>query len=357
VWDLVNSIATTEGIQQRLVLVPGQYRATTAVTGTLHIFNAMTYTVYYSNSLDVLPPDIWRVQDTLIGSSRVVTAEITDHSGLARVVLAYTTDNGVWQVVAMTSIPDTDLFTASLPDAASLIYFVQALDNAANVSVADYKAYYHGPGGGQVDTLPPVTTAHLTPAQPDGANGWYVSSPVMVTLTAVDDISGVAYTSYRLNSGDWLTYTTPLTITAVGTNTLLYRSVDVAGNMEVIQTVMIRIDQVQPESAVTNIPTTVEDGSIPISWTASDIGSGVDVVRLWVQFGQSGPWTMSSLSQSGNSGIFEFSPGQGAGTYCFSTQAVDVAGNTEAAPEGPGEHCVTYLAATNYTIYLPMVVK
>ncbi|NRF95610.1 hypothetical protein HQN89_32775 [Paenibacillus frigoriresistens] len=41
------------------------------------------------------------------------------------------------------------------------------------------------------DEQAPVTTASVSPAQPDGQNGSYVN-PVTVTLAATDNLSGVA---------------------------------------------------------------------------------------------------------------------------------------------------------------------
>ncbi|MCA9973289.1 MAG: hypothetical protein KC425_23885, partial [Anaerolineales bacterium] len=102
VWDLVNSVQTPAGPQQRLVVVPAQYRAASAVTGTLRLFSAMTYTVYYSNSVDTLPPSIWLVTDTVpVSGTRRVTAAVTDHAGVARVAIAYTDGAGIWRVADM----------------------------------------------------------------------------------------------------------------------------------------------------------------------------------------------------------------------------------------------------------------
>jgi hypothetical protein len=51
----------------------------------------------------------------------------------------------------------------------------------------------------------------VSPAQPDGQNGWYVN-PVTVTLAAIDHVSGVAETEYSLDNGNsWQLYTNPLT--------------------------------------------------------------------------------------------------------------------------------------------------
>ena len=50
------------------------------------------------------------------------------------------------------------------------------------------------------DTIPPSTTASLSPSSPDGNNGWYVSN-VVITLNAVDSDSGVNSTYYSIDGG------------------------------------------------------------------------------------------------------------------------------------------------------------
>ena len=74
---------------------------------------------------------------------------------------------------------------------------------------------------GGVDTTPPVTTCTTT-----GIN------PVTVTLTATDAGSGVNYTKYKLDAGAWTTYTVPFVVSESGDHTVLFYSVDFAGNIE-----------------------------------------------------------------------------------------------------------------------------
>lgn len=54
----------------------------------------------------------------------------------------------------------------------------------------------------QTDDTAPETFLNLSPADPDGQNGWY-RSPVNVTLTATDLESGVKSIFWRLDSGSW----------------------------------------------------------------------------------------------------------------------------------------------------------
>ena len=58
----------------------------------------------------------------------------------------------------------------------------------------------------KIDDTPPVTTAAIT--GPVGSNGWF-RGPVMVNLTATDNLSGVAGTAFSTNGGaTWTTGTT-----------------------------------------------------------------------------------------------------------------------------------------------------
>jgi hypothetical protein len=93
------------------------------------------------------------------------------------------------------------------------------------------------------DSAPPTTTISLTGTL--GENSWYISS-VIITLTAVDDMTGVDYTMYTLDSGGWTIYTTPFSVSDDMTHTIEYYSVDNVGNTEPVKSVDFKIDQVPP---------------------------------------------------------------------------------------------------------------
>ncbi|NOU89323.1 DNRLRE domain-containing protein [Paenibacillus sp. LMG 31460] len=100
------------------------------------------------------------------------------------------------------------------------------------------------------ETIAPVSTATVSPAQPDGQNGWYVL-PVTVSLSATDNLSGVASTEYSLDGGStWQQYTTPLTFEQDGQYKLSYRSTDLSGNVEAQQTATFHVDRTVPTAAV-----------------------------------------------------------------------------------------------------------
>ncbi len=93
------------------------------------------------------------------------------------------------------------------------------------------------------DTTPPTTTISFTGTL--GDNLWYIS-PVTITLTATDDVSGVDYTMYNLDSTGWTLYTNPFTVSEDMIHTIQYYSVDTIGNIETVKSAELKIDQEPP---------------------------------------------------------------------------------------------------------------
>ncbi|MGG3471578.1 hypothetical protein ABES02_29445, partial [Neobacillus pocheonensis] len=136
----------------------------------------------------------------------------------------------------------------------------------------------------QPDMAAPMTRASIEPGEPDGDSGWYTTD-VMVTLDASDNLSGVVRTEYRLNGGEWKTYGGAIAVASEGTNTLEYRSIDRAGNMEETHSVALLIDKTAP--TINIVPDRPElwppNGTmVPIKMTvnAADGISGIRSVTL-----------------------------------------------------------------------------
>jgi photosystem II stability/assembly factor-like uncharacterized protein len=87
-------------------------------------------------------------------------------------------------------------------------------------------------GGYPEDTVPPETNCTLAGTLEGGV---YISN-VTVTLSATDDSSGVATTTYKLDAGQWITYNEPFVVTADGSHLLHFYSIDNAGNSELEKT-------------------------------------------------------------------------------------------------------------------------
>jgi flagellar hook assembly protein FlgD len=98
-------------------------------------------------------------------------------------------------------------------------------------------------GSFTIDHTAPVTKAAISSTA--GRNGWSVS-PATVTLTATDARSGVASTWWRLGTGTAKRYGGSALVTADGTRSFGYRSVDRAGIREAWRTVVVKIDRTPP---------------------------------------------------------------------------------------------------------------
>lgn len=143
------------------------------------------------------------------------------------------------------------------------------------------------------DVAAPVTTASLSPSEPDGTGGYY-RSPVTVTLTAQDAGSGIAKTEYRVNSGGWQTYTAPFTYSEDGSYTVSYRSTDNAGNVEAEKQIAFMIGASEMPQAFFNPVTAgknvalLEEGASVIA-VSSNYDSGHSAENI-LKFNYHNPW-------------------------------------------------------------------
>ena len=101
----------------------------------------------------------------------------------------------------------------------------------------------------RIDTVAPVTSA-TTGATADTLRtltlpslAAAVMSDATATFTATDGTSGVARTEYSIDGGQtWIAGTT-VTLTDAGSHAVQYRSIDVAGNVEVAREVTLRVTE------------------------------------------------------------------------------------------------------------------
>jgi len=141
-----------------------------------------------------------------------------------------------------------------------------------------------------VDTTPPLTEYNAS------CEGW-CKSDVKVKLNATDNLSGINYTKYKIDDGDWKLYNKTIKITSEGEHKLYFYSVDKAGNVENVKNVSIKIDKTKPSVELTTpkqgyiyianrqiMPTlfhrTIIIGRFNATAKASDIISGVAYVEF-----------------------------------------------------------------------------
>ncbi len=234
---------------EKLAIIPAQYRATTAMTGTERLYGDLDFTIYYAPigfTNDFIPPTIKQVG--VITTNQVISFNVvvSDLSGVARVVVAYDDGQGSWQTFDLTPA-GSERWTGEGPP--SLVQaFVQAVDVVGNVALGANKGIYFsavglwldspqsgsgGPGttvsfkhtltnlgGGEdtfaiqaatdsnwvvqasptVDTLQPgiSTTIAITVAIPLDAVGWTTE---YITVTAVS-LTNAAVSQFVVNSLD-----------------------------------------------------------------------------------------------------------------------------------------------------------
>ncbi|TLM71587.1 MAG: hypothetical protein FDZ70_08840, partial [Actinobacteria bacterium] len=130
----------------------------------------------------------------------------------------------------------------------------------------------------RLDSGAPTTTIAGVPA------GWS-GSPATLSLTATDSGSGVAASYYRLDGGAVTTYTGPFAVTAVGTTTVGYWSVDAAGRTEAEHTATVRIDTLAPVTTASGVPAGWASAPVTVTLSAADATSGVAWTRYRVGSG------------------------------------------------------------------------
>jgi len=103
-----------------------------------------------------------------------------------------------------------------------------------------------------VDNTPPATTFSISGAE--GTNNWWTSN-ITITLTGIDNTSGLQDTFYKLDSDEWNMYTGSISLADEGVHLLLYYSRDILGNTETNQSLTLKIDTTNPVTSHTLLPT------------------------------------------------------------------------------------------------------
>ena len=197
----------------------------------------------------------------------------------------------------------------------------------------------------QLDQLAPETSASVSPATPNGQNGWYVTTP-SVTLTATDNCSGVATIEYSTDGGqNWQTYSGSFNINTEGSTTVLYRSSDQAGNTETPKSITLKVDTSAPVltlSATPSViwPVTGQMVNVAIEGTGSDSVSGLASVSYVITDEYGTPMNLPLRSLTGSSTSWTEAlavearrdgTDKDGRTYVVVATLTDVAGNTASA--------------------------
>ena len=178
----------------------------------------------------------------------------------------------------------TGPITISTQGQTYIYYF--AKDKAGNYSTETYEWV-------SIDTTPPVTTATLGGT----LNSGYYTTSVGITLSATDNLSGVAKTYYSVDGGANTTYSgSPFTVSALGTHSVTYWSVDVAGNSETPATVVFTIHSPTTATLTATPNPSINGQSVTMTATitASLSGTPTGAVQFWNGATSLGTATLSS---------------------------------------------------------------
>ena len=138
-------------------------------------------------------------------------------------------------------------------------------DKAGNTTNADSAAV-------NIDRTAPTTSISGT------SNNW-VNGNVTVSLSAADNLSDVASTSYAVDGGATQTGTS-FTLSSEGDHVVTFFSTDKAGNAEAAQTAHVKIDKTAPTIGHSFTPLSYTNGAwtnqnVTVTFTCADSGSGV----------------------------------------------------------------------------------
>jgi hypothetical protein len=198
---------------------------------------------------------------------------------------------------------------------------VTVTDNVGNSSSATFSVV--------PDSTPPTTTDNTAAI----GNAWKNTNQTVVLSPSDGAGSGVAAT-YHTTDGSTPTTASPtgtsFTLSADGSYTINYFSVDKVTNAEAVKTgsTVIRVDKTPPTVTMTAPPANIKNGQ-GLTATASDGGSGVASVSYYYCAGTAcTPSTLIGTSTTGPSYSITWSAMPADGPYQLLVRATDVAGNS-----------------------------
>ncbi len=202
-------------------------------------------------------------------------------------------------------------WTTQTPGTFNILYAVDFADADNGWVVGD---------GGTIlkttDPTPPITSMTVSPEDPDGTNGWYVTTP---TVSLVPNEPCITYYSWVSTTGPWSTYSLPIERSTLGTSTLRYYSVDPGGNKEVVNSGVVRYDPDAPAAPAMPTASPIATDSVALAWpSVVDTVSGTSHYNVYVD---GSLVTSSAAANATVSGLATET------AYDFSVSAVDVAGN------------------------------
>lgn len=271
--------------------------------------------------------------------------------GNRNVNIADSTESGYWYIrVTKTG----SLYTAEVSDGginwtpigATGITFDQPLQGLGLMAIGPEQEtpvvvefdYFHLESV-QDDTTAPTTSLTWAPAGPDGANGWYRTSPTFTLAASDADGSGVASTEYAIGDGAWTAYEGPVALPGQGEVAVSFRSTDEAGNVEATGTATVKVDTVAP---VTTASVEDADGGVRVSLAVVDDTAGAASTEIRLDGGAWAAYADPLLVTGAGDHTVEYRSTDAAGNVELDQSAVVTVGEDP----GPVELTITTAAAS-----------
>ncbi len=343
------------GSAEGVTYIPGQ--TTWTYTGALHpgentfeitaadtagnISSGTTMQVYYES--DTSPPTSTATAPEYgNGELSVEWTSSDDDSGVALTRLWYKKDaDGVWTDTGIDGQNgDSGTFIYTPEEGDGTYYFSgRSTDVAGN---EEPEPEGDGDTFTVYDTIPPDVPVVTTN---QGEN--YSTSNSLLTLEGTCPEDAIAI--YVNGSAEGVTYNsgeTGWTYTGAlqsGETAFEITAADAAGNRSSKASIRVYYElDITPPTSTATAPD-YGNGELSVEWTASDNASSVAMTRLWYKKETDGSYADTGLeAQTGDSGVFVYTPEDGDGTYYFAVRSADYAGNMEAKPEGDGDTFTVY---------------
>ncbi|MFV9503855.1 MAG: ExeM/NucH family extracellular endonuclease [Oscillochloridaceae bacterium umkhey_bin13] len=119
------------------------------------------------------------------------------------------------------------------------------------------------------DLTPPTTTARVSGVSNPLCPSDCFANQATVTLSAEDDRSGVATTSYRVNGGTFQNYSTPFVITNEGANLVEFFSTDNVGNVEAVQRLAVNVSRFPATGVLDDFNRAIGNGRLGNNWSGA----------------------------------------------------------------------------------------
>jgi hypothetical protein len=244
-----------------------------------------------------------------LASVELAARQDTNYTRAAGTVVQGSNDNTSWTTLTPAAVSTLDW--QQLPVASPTPYrYIRIYNPGAwfgNLAEVRLHGSVHA-----ADVTPPTTTA-------SAPQGW-VNGNATVALSATDAVTAVTATYYKIDGGAQQTGTAAV-VSAEGTHTVSYWSVDAAGNVEQPHSVSVKIDKTAPATAATTTPAAPASGwylaDVAINLAPTDAASGV--AATWYTVDGGAPQSGTSLALSAK------------GAHTLAYWSLDAAGNVEAA--------------------------